>query len=398
MDLKNIRNKKILYVAPRYHTNQVPIMRGWMEHGCKVMFMAEFQGVSEIHDYVEFVQLSPNWLSKRMFGWIDKKYPPSQAEGKKISCFWPAFFPALKKIRQFQPDLVILRERYLTSFVIYLICRLLGISNCILYVQQPVYGMEEPKNPVKGFLKNLLFPKAVFSPVYYHGKKRGIEGNSKVWFVPLVAEDNPEERSLKKEYFADDRIHFLDIGKYRNYKNHFFLIDVFEKLCCKVNREEIKLTIIGQLSNADEKAYYEKLLKYVKEKKLEDVIEVRENIPFREMEDLYRKHDVLLLPSTYESAGMVILEAMEKGLCVAASIYCGLASYVEEYQCGYTFDLKDTEELEALLADLIWHREKISEMGQKSRKVIEEKLCFGNYVSALEELMQKEFHTSLLKQ
>ena len=29
---------KVMYVAPRYHTNQIAIMKGWIERGDKVAF------------------------------------------------------------------------------------------------------------------------------------------------------------------------------------------------------------------------------------------------------------------------------------------------------------------------------------------------------------------------
>ena len=72
-------------------------MRGWKERNCRVIFMAEFEGVSEIHDYVEFFILKPNWLSKIIFKFVDKKYSLNQAE--KIVLFIPAFFDTLKKAK-----------------------------------------------------------------------------------------------------------------------------------------------------------------------------------------------------------------------------------------------------------------------------------------------------------
>lgn len=393
-----IEGLNVLYVAPRYHTNQVPIMRGWYEHNCRVMFMAEAEGtegISEVHDYVEFHKLKPSVVSKIYFGLIDRMYSPNQAEWKKVTCLIPAFFDTMKKIRSFQPDLVIVRERYIANAVIFLICKLLDIDTCVLYVQQPIYGMVASKNIVKKYLKRKIFPKAVFSPVYYHGLMRKKSGNSDVWFVPLVAGNNISEGP--HDYFKGGRIRFLDVGKYREVKNHFFLIDVFDKLKEKIDREDVRLTIIGEVSNSDEENYYDKLNLYIKEKGLEDIIEMKRNIPFRKMENLYNEYDVLLLSSTNESAGMVILEAMEKGLCVAASIYCGLASYLDEYQCGYTFDINDTEELENLLFKLIKEKELICEMGNKGVGIIKSELNFEKYVEALNKLTEREFKFSIIK-
>ena len=396
MVTKNIEDLKILYVAPRYHTNQVPIMRGWSERKCRVMFMAEFEGVSEIHDYVEFMCMKPNWLSKIFFNYIDKKSTPSQAEGKKIKLFIPAFFDTLNNIKKFGPDLVIVRERYLTNFIIYIICKLLKINKSILYVQQPIYKVSESTNPIKEFLKKKMFPEVVFSPVYYIGNRNKKLEKSNIRFIPLVGEKQNINTEKSKKYFVNNTIHFLDIGKYREYKNHFFLIDVFHRLMNKIEGIDFKLTIIGQLSNSDEKEYYNRLNAYIEEKGLQNIIQTRENIPFREMERLYEQQDVLILPSTYESAGMVILEAMQKGLCVVASIYCGVASYLEKYQCGYTFDIQETTELENILMNLINNRELICQVGNKGIEVIQTELSFETYLQELNKLTEEEFDFSII--
>lgn len=396
MKVCDIKNLNILYVAPRYHTNQVPIMRGWHENNCRVMFMAEYEGVSEVHDYVEFYSLKQSVLSKIISKFIERKYSSSEAEWKKVKLFIPNVRDTVNTIKKFNPDLVILRDRHLTNMLIYYICRMLKINKCILYVQEPICGNMQTESLFKRYIKKLLFPSVVFSPVLYFGKVREVSNASHMWFVPLVAEKGDKTFKIRDNYFSNGTIHFLDVGKYREYKNHFFLVDVFEKIKSQIKGVDIKLTIIGQLSNSDEEEYYTRLKDYIKEKALEDVIETRKNIPFREMKDLYTKQDVLLLPSTYESAGMVILEAMENGLCVVASIYCGLSSYLEEYQCGYTFDIKDTTDLEKILLDLINQKELIRQNGNKGIEIIRKKLCFENYVQALNKLTEKEFDFSIL--
>ena len=382
---------KLLYVAPRYHTNQVPIMQEFHQCGCQVMFLAQYEGVSEIHDYVDFRCLKQSWISKRLLRYIAKKHGPNRAEGKRMYFFIPAFFHTMGIIKKFQPDLVIMRERHLTSAVIYFICKILRIKKCILYVQQPIYDFENSGSKAKNFLKEVLFPKAAFSPIYYHGENRSKIRKSNVYFVPLVVEGKNIGKIEKRDYLKDGILHFLDVGKYRDYKNHFFLVDVFSKLKECTALSQVKLTIIGQLSNSDEEAYFNRLKQYVVEKGLEDIIELRKNIPFGDMEQLYLENDVLLLPSTYESAGMVILEAMEMGLCVAASIYCGLSSYLDEYQCGYTFALDSTQELEKILLGLIKNSDSVEQMGKKGYETVHQHFLFQQYLEELNKLTEKEF-------
>lgn len=379
---------RILYTAPRYHTNQVPIMHGWHNQGCKVMFMATFVGISEVHDDVEFHLLKKSWISKLLFKHIDKKYDANRVEWKKVCSFIPAIRDTARKIKAFQPDIVIMRERVLPNAVIYFICRMLGIKNVIQYVQTPIADGVFNDNAIKRRIQKLLFPKVVFSPIDYNGKNRQQRIVDNVYFVPLISESTDV---YKKAYFKNQKINFLLVGKYRDVKNHFFLVDVFERLRHRLDLSGVKLTMMGEVANDSENEYYQKLEAYIHEKKLEDVVELQGSLPFEQMSEYYLDFDVLLLPSTSESAGMVILEAMEKGLCVASSIYCGLSCYLEKYQCGYTYDIRQPEELTDLLTKLIHNPNKIEEMGRKSCQVIREHLLFKNYEKALNELTEKEF-------
>ena len=398
MKNKSVKELRLLYVAPRYHTNQVPVMRGFHKYNCQVMFMAQYEGVGEVHDNVDFRLMKKSLLSKLIFKVVEKKYGPSHAEGIKARLFLPAFFHTLRTIKGFNPDLVVYRERYPATLAVYLICKMLGIRKNILYVQQPIYDNEYMGGGFKNSLKKLLFPKVTFSPILFHGKKRSKEEKSDLYFVPLVVEGKDSALMAERTYFEDGVIRFLDIGKYRDYKNHFFLIDAFDGLKKKISLAGVKLTIIGQVSNCNEEAYFEKLKNYIAEKELQDVIEVRKGIPYEEMDALYRKHDVLLLPSTYESAGMVIPEAMEKGLCVVTSIYCGLGSYLEEYDCGYTFPLNDTRKLEEIIMSLMVDGDLIRQKGRESVKAVQEHLLFENYLEKLSELTEAEFDYSLFSE
>ena len=119
-------------------------------------------------------------------------------------------------------------------------------------------------------------------------------------------------------------------------------------------------------------------------------LELRQNIPFKEMNQLYAANDILVLPSKGESAGMVILEAMSQGLCVMSSINCGLASVLDEYECGFTFDIENPSTLAAQLDKLIANPCLIKEMGEKSVKVISENFLFANYKTELLKMIENQ--------
>lgn len=381
---------KLLYIAPRYHTNQVPVMKGWHDRGVEVHFFAQFEGVSEVHDYVNFHLMKPSAATVKKFERLERENGAAVAESMKIRAFMPDFPALYRSIREIMPDVVIVREYSKPNAMAVLACRMLGIRNIVMYVQIPLYGREEKYGIGKQIFRKLCFPKACFTPVLWTDTFREkllpphFPGAPR-WFVPMICQ---AEADADREYCRDGIVRILDVGKYREYKNHFFFVD---GIAAMQHRENIRVTIIGQLSNDSEREYYERLKAYITEKKLENVIDIRGNVPFREMQGIYDSNDVLVLSSSKDMASVVVLEAMSMGLCVASSIYNGLACYLEEHQCGYTFDLDQPERLSVILDELVQNPEIVGQMGRKGRQVAAESFTFDSYAAHLNELTKAEY-------
>lgn len=385
--------ERILYASHRYHTNQVPIMKGWYEKGVKVKFLAQYQGISEEHDYVEYHQLSPSLLTI-VYNWIaDKIYDPSIAEGKKSVFFLPSFFDTFKQIHEFKPQLVILRSRSICNAIICLACKLIGIKYIINYTQTELFTSVKRTKHL-GSIAKFIFPEVGYTPVLYRGDYREKDIIPQEWFhphyfIPLVGEIS---QTPPKNFFKDNVINLLDVGKYRPYKNHYFLIDALSEV---KHKKRFRLTIIGQLSQDAERTYYNNLKKYIADKGLSDIVSVNANVPFREMDAIYESADVLVLPSKLETAGMVILEAMAKGLCVMSSNNCGLACYLEESNCGFVFNLQDTNQLVEQLNRISEDRDIILKYAEEARKVVRNNYSFENYYERLKFLMSDFFQENI---
>jgi glycosyltransferase involved in cell wall biosynthesis len=381
---------KILYVAPRYHTNQVPVMHGWNENGVNVKFLVQYQGTIESHDYVDLQIIKPSWISKMIFGIFSKLYNPVKVENLKLRFFVPSFCDLYKAIKDFMPDVVIIRTYRILGVFVHLVCKFMGIKKVVIYTQYPIYGKRND-NTILSRIEMKLAPSATFSPVLYKGKYRKKEErtNMSKYFVPLVC-DKPQ--IIRSQYCINGKIRILDIGKYREYKNHFFIVDAFSKVMCP---EMFDITIIGQLSSKPEQDYYNRLKEYIADKHLENVIHLQGHVNFNEMDDVYANNDILLLASKNETAGMVILEAMSQGLCVISSINCGLTSYLDEYKCGMSFNTKNLNELVEILNDLTETPTIIKELGQKAQEVAKKEFCFEKYKKCLDDLLIKEYGYSI---
>jgi len=81
------------------------------------------------------------------------------------------------------------------------------------------------------------------------------------------------------------------------------------------------------------------------------------------MADLYRRADVLVVPSWYEPFGMVILEAMRYGLAIAAAEVGGPAEILEDERTGLLFPPHDTLALARTLIRLTRHRSLRRQLG-----------------------------------
>ena len=384
--------QRILYVSHRYHTNQVPIMKGWEDNRVEVLFLAQYEGVSEVHDYVRFKCMKPS-VYTRCYNWFaDSYYDASKAESKKNVAFIPSFWDVLKTIKAFMPQIVILRNMSKGNAVICIICKLLRIKYVINYTQTPLYREKSAKKPFS-LLAKCIYPNVSFTPVWYKGEYRGNnipkEWHSPQYFIPLVCEPN---NNPKREYCKNGIIHLLDVGKYRDYKNHFFLIDAFSEVS---NKDCFSLTIIGQMENSMEIDYYHSLVNYINEKGLNKYVTVKGNVPFKEMNMIYSEADVLILPSKSETAGMVILEAMAQGLCVMSGKNCGLASYLEKSKCGMVFTINDSKQLTEQLTEISKNYDRIRFLGKKGIEAVKNNYGFAQYRESLRFLMEDYYKESI---
>lgn len=390
MEQKN-RPPRILYVSHRYHTNQVPIMKGWAKIGASVLFLVTYIGAIESHDSVRLHKLRPSLFTRLAHKIIDWKYNVVDAENKKSHIFRPDFYDVYRQIKNFRPDFVIIRNFSLGNLKIILICRLLGIKNIIMYVQEPVYGKVGASGSMKEIFRRNLFPSAVFSPVLYRGEERSKDILSEYvkYFVPLVC----EMTSVKREtYCCNGKIKILDVGKYREYKNHFFVVDAISKM---KHPENVEVTIIGQLTNGMEREYFNSLKEYVEERHLEKTIILRGNVDYGMMDEIYSQHDVLLLASKVETAGMVVLEAMSQGLCVISGTNCGLTCYLNEYECGISFPTNNISALVEILDEISEKKSKIVQLGQRAQKIAKKEFCFDKYKEGLNRILQAEYNHTI---
>lgn len=402
---------KFLYVAPRYHTNQTDIMKGLKAQGHEVLFISHYAALIEDYSYVTPMVLGYSKLYELIdflyVKVIHRKNP--EAIVFKIQHGFPPMHKLRKLICDFAPDIVILRERSVYSIAAYHVCKKKGYP-CILYNQNPLWS-EPAKTDLKHRLVNRMTPALRMTPVM-GGKKPGTVIGENDFFVPFVVD--PQKAPQERNYFQDDTVHILCIGKYEIRKHHLMLLQAVEKLLADsksdgMDRQTdvrtegktggrtggIRLTLIGEATNHFQKEYCEQVRQYVTDHHMEDIVTVKTNVPRGKMEAEYLAADVYVIPSTREMASVSQLEAMSYSLPVICSEKNGTACYVEDGVTGYLFRDCDQADLEQKLLKMISDREGIRRMGEAGYRAVKEKYNFKRYYDTVMGMREKILRESL---
>lgn len=368
----------VMYVAPRFHTNQSDIVKGWIEQGDQVTFVTYYK--APIEDYTDIQPIvlgfSPlyyvvDWVYMNI---IKKNDPANTAF--KINHGFPPLFKVGRILKKKKPDLVIMRDRTLYSMVVYVFCKLYRYPT-VLYNQSPLWDAP-PKKDIMHRLVYKLTPKIRITPVMGF-RETGKMVSEDSYFVPFVqrARIKPE----KKQYFVNGNIEVLMVGKFEPRKNHLMLIQVVHELQTKY--PGLHLTIIGEATGRLQKKFLQVVENYVLDNRLDREVSIYTNVPRGKMNEFYEQSDVFVIPSTKEMASISQLEAMSFSLPVIISDKNGAVQYVEDGVNGHWFRDSDKESLYEKMDNLLASREKIMQMGKESYRLIVEKYQFKNYYQEL---------------
>lgn len=377
---------KVIYMSHRYHTNQTTIMKGWAENGHEVRFLSQYAGKIEDYTYVKPIVVGYSKLFNAFdyiyINFLKRKDPA--AIDMKLKCGVPPIFKLAKYIKEFQPDIAIIRERSIYTICMNAICKHYKIP-AILYNLSPVW--DKPKKmDLAHKLVWKLTPKYRITPTNLIGIDfTGLQKDPYGCWAPFLMEPQvaPEQRS----YFANDRINVFCIGKYQDRKNHQMMIEVIEELLPKYN---LHLTIAGEISNHFHEEYFAKVSNYVKEHHMEDKVTFLVNLNREEVYKQYQNADVYVVPSTGEPASITVIEAMAFSIPAISGSDNGTASYIDYGKTGYVFEDNNKDDLRDKLELIIKSRENILEMGAAGYRHVQEHFQFKNYFEAIEEIRKQQ--------
>lgn len=372
---------KIMYLAPRFHTNQAAAVKGWIDRGDEVLFVSYYAAIIEDYSYIKPIVLgfSP------IFNLIDKFYvevlhrKDAGASAFKINHGIPQVLKLRKIIRKWQPDIIIMRDRTLYTITGYLLGRK---SKCILYNQSPMWD-DPPQNDLIHRLVRKLTPKYRMTPVM-GTKAPGKEIAKLSYFVPFVVE--PQIAPDRKRYFKNNCINILCIGKFEPRKHHIMLMDVVSEIA-KTQGIKCHLTVIGEATGRLQKEFLETVKTHIANNNYEKMVTLLTNVPREKTNEYFADADVFVIPSTNEMASISQLEAMCFSVPSVCSDKNGSACYVVNGVNGYQFMDCDKEDLKNKLLLLLKSRQQIVKMGAQAYKSILENNIFQNYYEGIQKII-----------
>lgn len=153
-----------------------------------------------------------------------------------------------------------------------------------------------------------------------------------------------EKYKIKKEKF--DSFTILTPGRFVPKKGHKYLIESIKLL----NKKTINLNFLfigdGPLKD---------LLKEETEKISN--INILDALPHNELMALYKKVDLIVIPSIYEAFGLVVGEAMIMETPVIATKVDGIVEMIENRKEGLLVEPKNPEKLAEAIEEMYWNKE-----------------------------------------
>jgi glycosyltransferase involved in cell wall biosynthesis len=119
-------------------------------------------------------------------------------------------------------------------------------------------------------------------------------------------------------------------------------------------QNQIELTIIGQLTEQTNLEFINKIKQHHWIKSL----------PHSEVLKVMDEHDILLFPSWFEGFGLVISEAMSRGLPVITTPNTGANEFIKNGINGWLINPGETDKIESILDDVLANRSKLIEMSE----------------------------------
>ena len=298
---------------------------------------------------------------------------------KKFLYIWR--MPRLTKLSAYicekRPDVIFVRGQQNMFTLCSLLIARLSCHRVYLFALLNKHSAESAiKQSALFFLRKVLGVSGIVTPLPNIKKS----SDPFFYYVPFAVEPGKGNRALDKH----EHVRIIAVGKMQRRKDHLLLLRAMKRL---KERHNIRLTIVGMRFDDE---YQGEVFGFIRDNRLDDIVDVIMNIPNQELLTLYGNYDLFVLPSFNEPAGFVVLEAMAAGLPLIVSDTCGLKGYIEKQKNGAIFISRNEDSLVNVIEAVIKNPRKLKDMGSHSRRLVQEKYLPHCFISNLNDLLKEQ--------
>lgn len=322
---------RILFIAARFHTNQISLVNKLLEEGHQVDFFVMGKGNSEDYSSITPKEIPISFMTRKYIQYFKKRVDIAQFQNFAL----PKLLKYYAMIKEFNPDVMVIRGGPEPVYAWCLFPYLFSKTRLVYYTQNPklVVKVSHLRKMYDYVLSNRYKIKW-YTPVLYEANKNETLMDLRYMdYVPFFIYPGVIKIPSK---FTGVTIKFLCVAKYEPRKNINLLIEVATEL--RKKHKNFKITIIGSTGNEKREAFYEDIKSRLDTSHLNDIITLLKNVPYANMETHYQAHHIFLMPSIQEPASVSQLEAMANGLAVICSVDNGTAHYVKDQENGYLIE------------------------------------------------------------
>lgn len=318
--------RSVLFVVPRFHTNLFFATRALVEAHVRVAIWSLETVAGEDHSFV-----TPTVWPRADINLADVH----------------------RRLIEIDPELILLRDVGALSKRVFL-AGALQRRGMLAYDQKPYL---RPRRSALAGLQSLIRGKPGRRITPVPGLRRpDRHPDPLARYIPFPVEAPREVAD--RVHGARGRVSILCVGKLTQpRKNHLILLDALEGLAGSF---DFTATLVGSTSTEvrdGSRDHLDTITARIAAPALAGRVRIEPDVPFSRMADLYRSHDICVLPADREPLGSSPLEGMGWGAVPLISTGCGSAGYVDGTGAGFTFRPNDHGALAAALEPLLASRE-----------------------------------------
>ena len=352
--------RKVLFVVPRFHTNQLGWINALQESGCIVSMMVWNIGPTEDHS-----SLVPERLPEaRLSALIRKVFGDG---GPNCQRYFPSLASLTALFSARRPDLVVIRPHGLVLTFLAAVAAL-RVGAKVVWYRQKVEPAKRSfgqacRSPFRTIFDKILgmISRVTMTPLW-DCQIRGVDRSERWHVIPFcVGARGAIHRTSGTE------IRVLTVGKMHPRKRLDLMLDTFAR-CQGPSSTRMRLVIVGECSTPEHATVLSRIRHQASALGISDKVEFHLNVDPRQMDQIYQDAHLFVLPAEREPASVSIVEALGHGVPVICRDTCGTRCYVQPGRTGFVFSSRSDEDFHEVFLDATSSFMRLEVMAENARQ------------------------------